>query len=106
MILHCVLGGIQQSSRKSVCFFQFPEAVFQRFQNPNMVLWLYGPDRHRTRMLSFVGVGNVKVVFQPVVCFSKDCNPSGTTVYPAPKLFVPAFDFQNSRNVRTLRVDK
>ncbi|MCR0422731.1 hypothetical protein MKA25_15890 [[Clostridium] innocuum] len=55
-----------------------------------------------------MGVGNVKVVFQPgSFGFTvKNGNAVCAPVYPAPKPFVPSLDLQDGGGVRALGIDK
>lgn len=63
------------------------------------------PERNAPCKASRMGVGDVKVVFQPCPSGSvpvKDRNPRRATVDPAPKLFVPSLDLQYSGGIRAL----
>lgn len=56
-----------------------------------------------------MGVGNVKVIFQPGparMLAVKNSNAIRAPVYPAPKPFIPSLDLQDGGGVRALGIDK
>ena len=113
---HVVLDGVfcggEQRRRQILFAFQFPEAVFKRFDDVRFIRRLHFQKGNGTGKPALMGVRNIKVVFQarPVrVLQVKHRNAFRAPVYPASKPLVPAvfpLDFQDGNSVRALRMDK
>ena len=112
VVRHVVLHGIFRRREQSQCqrflFGQFSEAVFQCFDDLRLIRRLHGPDGNPPCKAAGVGIGNVKVVFQPgasVVFAIKNSDTGCAPVDPTPKTLIPAIrpvNRQDSGRVRTL----
>lgn len=113
---HVVLYGVfcrgEQRRRQILFAFQFPKAVFKRFDNVRFIRRVHFPKGNGTGKPALMGVRNIEVVFQvrPMrVLPVKHRNAFRAPVYPASKPLVPAvfsLDFQDGNSVRSLRMDK
>ncbi len=65
MILYSVFRCGEKRQRQIGAVFQCTKAVFQRFNDRRSKFRAHDPDWDRPRKPTFMGVGNVKVVFQP-----------------------------------------
>ncbi|MFR7972133.1 MAG: hypothetical protein ACLU8C_07165 [Lacrimispora saccharolytica] len=109
IILHGVLCHREQGFAQILLMLQLPKAVFQRFNDVRRVFLPHRPKGDGPGEPSFMGIGNVKVVFQPelaIVLPIKNGNAVCAPVYPAPKLPVPSLDLQDGGGVWALGVDK
>ena len=66
IVLNSVFGCGEQRRRQVFLAFQFPKAVFKAFDHVRFLSRLHLPKRDGACKPAFVGVGNIKVVFQPV----------------------------------------
>ena len=108
IVLHGVLCRREQGCAQIFLVFQFPKAVLQRFNDVRRVFFPHRPDRDRPGKTGLVGIGNVKIVFQPgfaSMLAVKNGNAVCAPVYPAPKLPVPSLDLQDGGGVRALGVN-
>ena len=108
IVLHGVLCRREQGFAQILPVLQFPKAVFQRFNDVRRVFLPHRPKGDGPGEPGFMGIGNVKVVFQPgpaIVFPVKNGNAVCAPVYPAPKLPVPSLDLQDGGGVRALGVD-
>ena len=88
---------------------QLAKAVLQRFDDFRFIFRPHSPKRDGLGEVALMGVGNVKVVFQPgPVCMPavKHSNAIRTPVHPAPKPFIPSLDLQDGGGVRALGVNQ
>ena len=111
-VLHIVLHGVfcrrDQRSRKGVFVFQLTETVFQSLRDLLLIFPAHCPDGNTAGEASGMGVGYIKIVFQPcaacgiaVIYGDARCAP----VDPAPKLAIPLVNLQYSGGVRALGIE-
>ena len=65
IVLDSVFGCGEQRRRQVSLAFQFSKAVFKAFDHVRFLSRLYLPKRDGAGKPAFVGVGNIKVIFQP-----------------------------------------
>ncbi|MDB7901596.1 hypothetical protein PND81_09745 [Flavonifractor plautii] len=88
---------------------QLAKAVLQRFDDFRFIFRPHSPKRDGLGEVPLMGVGNVKVIFQPGparMLAVKNSNAIRAPVYPAPKPFIPSLDLQDGGGVRALGIDK
>ena len=109
IVLHSVLCRREQGFTQILLVLQLPKAVFQCFDDVRRVFFPHRPEGDGPGEPALMGIGNVKVVFQPglaIVFPVKNGNAVCAPVYPAPKLPVPSLDLQDGGGVWALGVDK
>ena len=109
IVLHGVLGRIEQGFAQILLVFQLPKAVFQCFDDVQRVFFPHRPKGDGPGEPGFMGIGNIKVILQPglaIVLPIKNGNAVCAPVYPAPKFPVPSLDLQDGGGVWALGVDK
>ena len=109
IVLHGVLCRREQGCAQILLVFKLSKAVFQRFNDVRRVFFPHRPKGDGLGEPGFMGIGNVKVVFQSgfsIVFPIKNGNAVCAPVYPAPKLPVPSLDLQDGGGVWALGVDK
>ena len=109
IVLHGVLCRREQGFTQILLMLQLPKAVFQRFDDVRRVFFPHRPEGDGPGEPALMGIGNVKVVFQPglaIVFPVKNGNAVCAPVYPAPKLPVPSLDLQDGGGVWALGKDK
>ena len=109
IVLHGVLCRREQGFAQILLVLQLPKAVFQRFNDVRRVFFPHRPKGDGPGEPGLMGIGNIKVVFQPglaIVFPVKNGNAVRAPVYPAPKLPVPSLDLQDGGGVWALGVDK
>ena len=109
IVLHGVLCRREQGFAQILLVLQFSKAVFQRFNDVRRVFLPHRPKGDGPGEPGLMGIGNIKVVFQPglsIVFPVKNGNAVCAPVYPAPKLPVPSLDLQDGGGVWALGVDK
>ena len=110
VVLHGIPGGREQGVPKILPVFQLPEAVFQSLNNGRLIFRAHCPDRHRPCKPAFMGIRNVKVVFEPGASDSisvKDGNAGCPTIDPTPETLIPAvftLNRQDGGSVRALSI--
>ena len=112
VVLHIVLHGVfrrrDQRRGKGVFVFQFTEAVFQSLRDLLLIFPAHCPDGNTAGETSGVGIGYIKIVFQPCAACGvavKHGNARRASVDPAPKLAIPFVDLQNGGGVRALGIE-
>ena len=112
VVLHIVLHGVfcrrDQRSRKGVFVFQLTETVFQSLRDLLLIFPAHCPDGNSAGEASGVGVGYIKVIFQPCAAYGvavKHGDARRAPVDPAPKLAIPFVDLQNGGGVRALGIE-
>ena len=109
IVLYGVLCRREQGFAQILLMLQLPKAVFQRFNDVRRVFFPHRPKGDGPGEPGLMGIGNIKVVFQPglaIVFPVKNGNAVCAPVYPAPKLPVPSLDLQDGGSVWALGVDK
>ena len=109
IVLHGVLCRREQGFAQIFLAFQLSKAVFQRFNDVRRVFHPHRPKGDRPGEPGFMGIRNIKVVFQPglaIVLPIKNGNAVCAPVYPAPKLPVPSLDLQDGGGFWALGKDK
>ena len=112
VVLHIVLHGVfrrrDQRRGKGVFVFQFTETVFQSLRDLLLIFPAHCPDRDTAGEASGMGVGYIKIVFQPCAACGIAViygDARRTSVDPAPKLAIPFVDLQNGGGVRALGIE-
>ena len=108
IVLHSVFRRRDQRRGKGVFVFQLTEAVFQRLRDLLLAFPAHCPDGNTAGEASGVGVGYIKVIFQPCAACGvavKHGDARRTPVDPAPKLAIPFVDLQYSGGVRALGIE-
>ena len=112
VVLHIVLHGVfrrrDQRVGKTNLVIQLTEAVFQSLRDLTLIFPPHCPNRNTAGEASGVGIGNIKVVFQPRAACGftvKHGDARRAPVDPAPKLAIPLVDLQNGGGVRALGIE-
>ena len=109
IVLHRIFCRREKRRAQIVLLLQFSEAVFHRLDDVRRIFRAYHPQGNWTSKSASVGIGNIKIVFQPLFAAMltvKYGNPVCTPVHPASKPLVPSLDLQDGGSVRALGVDK
>ena len=109
IVLHGVLCRREQGLAQILFVLQLSKAVLQRFNDVRRVFFPHRPKGDGPGKTGLMGIGNIKVVFQPgfaSMLAVKNGNAVCAPVYPAPKLPVPSLDLQDGGGVWALGVDK
>ena len=109
IVLHGVLCRREQCFTQILLALQLSKAVFQRFNDVRRIFLPHRPKGDGAGEPGLMGIGNIKVVFQPelaIVLPIKNGNAVCAPVYPAPKLPVPSLDLQDGGGVWALGKDK
>ena len=109
IVLYRVLGRREKRRAQIVLLLQFSEAVFHCLDDVRRVFRAHRPQWDRTGKPACMGIGNIKVILQPLfsalsVVKYRDtvCAP----VHPASELLIPSLDFQDGGSVRALGVNE
>lgn len=108
IVLHGVFRRRNQRVGKTNLVIQLPEAVFQSLRDLTLVFPPHCPDGYSAGEASGVGVGYIKVIFQPCAASGiavKYGDARRAPVDPAPKLAIPFVDLQNGGGVRALGIE-
>ena len=109
IVLYRIFCRREKRRAQIVLLLQFSEAVFHRLDDVRRIFRAYRPQGNWTGKSASVGIGNIKIVFQPLFAAMltvKYGNPVCTPVHPASKPLVPSLDLQDGGSVRALGVDK
>ena len=92
-----------------VLLLQFSEAVFQCLDDVRRIFRAYCPQGNGPGEPAFMGIGNIKIVFQSLFAAMlavKYGNAVCAPVHPASEPLVPSLDLQDGGSVRALGIDK
>ena len=109
IVLYRIFRRREECRAQIVLLLQFSEAVFQCLDNVRRILRAYRPQGNRPGEPACMGIGNIKIVFQPLFAAMltvKYGNPVCTPVHPASEPLVPSLDLQDGGSVRVVGVDK
>ena len=109
IVLYRIFCRREKCRAQIVLLLQFSEAVFHRLDDVRRIFRAYRPQGNWTGKSASVGIGNIKIVFQPLFAAMltvKYGNPVCTPVHPASKPLVPSLDLQDGGSVRALGIDK
>ena len=108
MILHSVFRCLHQS-RSEVTSLNIPKSVGEPFDNSLLVSLIHLPDENgAAAIITFVGIGNIKIVFQriPAPLQVEYSDALAVLVDPPLKHSIPSLQFCDSSGVRTLRINQ
>lgn len=109
IVLYRIFRRREECRAQIVLLLQFSEAVFHRLNDVRRILRAYRPQGNRPGEPAFMGIGNIKIVFQSLFATMltvKYGNAVCTPVHPAPEPLVPSLNLQDGGSVRALGVDK
>lgn len=109
IVLYRIFRRREGCRAQIVLLLQFSEAVFHRLNDVRRILRAYRPQGNRPGEPAFMGIGNIKIVFQSLFATMltvKYGNAVCTPVHPAPEPLVPSLNLQDGGSVRALGVDK
>ena len=109
IVLHRIFCRKEKRRAQIVLLLQFSEAVFHRLDDVRRIFRAYRPQGNWTGKSASVGIGNIKIVFQPLFAAMltvKYGNSVCAPVHPASEPLVPSLDLQDGGSVRALGIDK
>ena len=109
IILYRIFCRREKCRTQIVLLLQFSEAVFQCLDNVRRIFRAYRPQGNRPGEPAFMGIGNIKIVFQSLFATMltvKYGNSVCAPVHPASEPLVPSLDLQDGGSVRALGIDK
>ena len=113
-VIHKVIGNSvfcrrQNGTFKGIPAFKLPKGTFQSVNDFLGIFWLHLPNGDGTGIAAFVGIGNIKVIHQPLtasVYILKHSDTSRTSVDPSAEAAVPTLNFKDCGCVRSLGINQ
>ena len=109
IILYRIFCRREKCRTQIVLLLQFSEAVFQCLDDVRRIFRAYCPQGNGPGEPAFMGIGNIKIVFQSLFATMltvKYGNSVCAPVHPASEPLVPSLDLQDGGSVRALGIDK
>lgn len=109
IVLYRIVSRREKCCSQIVLLLQFSEAVFQCLDDVRRIFRAYCPQGNGPGEPAFMGIGNIKIVFQSLFAAMlavKYGNAVCAPVHPASEPLVPSLDLQDGGSVRALGIDK